>query len=214
MLLIWSMSFEHREAILVAATETFARYGFKKASVDDIARRAGIGKGTVYLHFESKEELFGAVVRRIWTRSLAGLEAALKQARTPLQKIRAFIDTRLRQNRQGATSIGVTPESLLELIAHAEPHRREARAQETALLEEIMREANAQGAFAVRSPRLVAAAVTACLHGLDAYLVGPGSLELQDALDEIQDVFVRGLLAPAAARPSRAVAPMPTGTAE
>ena len=42
----------------------FARFGFKKTSVDDIAREAGVGKGTVYLAAESKEELFYQVLHR------------------------------------------------------------------------------------------------------------------------------------------------------
>ncbi len=207
------MSSDHRQAILAAATETFARFGFKKTSIDDVARRAGIGKGTVYLHFESKEELFGAVVRRLVVKGLAELEAAVAAARTPAAKIRAFLEVRQRQHLQIASDLGITAESLLELLAHAEPHRRESRAREAALLEEIIREGNARGAFAVRSPRLVAAGTTACLHGLDAYLVGPGALELQDALVEIRDVFLRGVLAPVqqtGASPARKA----TGTSE
>lgn len=196
-LLIGSMSSDHRETILTAAIETFARFGFRKASIDDIARRAAIGKGTVYLHFESKEELFGAVVRRIFTRSFADLEAVVKHARTPPAKIRAFVEGRVRQHMKLAADLGISPEFLLELLALAEPHRLELRAREASLLEELIRDGNAQGALAVRSPRLVAAAATACLHGLDGFLVGPGSFELHRALVEIHDVFVRGLLAPA-----------------
>jgi TetR/AcrR family fatty acid metabolism transcriptional regulator len=47
-----------KECILRAATRAFARFGFRKASVDDIARAAGVAKGTVYLACDSKEDLF------------------------------------------------------------------------------------------------------------------------------------------------------------
>jgi len=50
--------------ILGAATDMFARYGFKKSSIDEIATTAGVGKGTVYLAFDSKEDLFYQVVHR------------------------------------------------------------------------------------------------------------------------------------------------------
>src|SRR5579863_1589411 len=53
-----------RECILKAAVKTFARFGFKKASVDDIARDAGVAKGTVYLACESKEDLFYQALHR------------------------------------------------------------------------------------------------------------------------------------------------------
>src|SRR6476469_10505011 len=46
-----------REAILDATDRLLARYGFKKMTIDDLAREVGIGKGSVYLHFPSKEEI-------------------------------------------------------------------------------------------------------------------------------------------------------------
>ena len=53
-----------KELILEAAVRAFARHGFKKASVDDIARDAGVAKGTVYLACENKEDLFFQAVHR------------------------------------------------------------------------------------------------------------------------------------------------------
>jgi AcrR family transcriptional regulator len=53
-----------KEAILAAATRCFIERGYKKASVDEIARRAGVAKGTVYLACESKADLFYQAVHR------------------------------------------------------------------------------------------------------------------------------------------------------
>ena len=53
-----------KECILVGAAKLFSKLGFKKASIDDIAREAGVAKGTVYLACESKEELFYQVLNR------------------------------------------------------------------------------------------------------------------------------------------------------
>jgi AcrR family transcriptional regulator len=53
-----------KECIVLAAARAFARYGFKKASVDDIAKSAGVAKGTVYLATPSKKELFYEVLLR------------------------------------------------------------------------------------------------------------------------------------------------------
>ena len=49
--------------ICAAALEVFAEKGFAAAKLDEIARRAGVSKGTLYLYFKDKEELFRAVVR-------------------------------------------------------------------------------------------------------------------------------------------------------
>ena len=53
-----------RTAIIEAALEEFTSQGFTATKLEDVAVRAGIGKGTIYLYFNSKEELFEDVVRR------------------------------------------------------------------------------------------------------------------------------------------------------
>ncbi|HZS42287.1 MAG TPA: helix-turn-helix domain-containing protein [Polyangia bacterium] len=65
-----------KDCILHAATRAFARFGFKKASVEEIAKSAGVAKGTVYLAAETKEDLFYQSVHRevrAWTAELAKL---------------------------------------------------------------------------------------------------------------------------------------------
>ncbi|HXF87180.1 MAG TPA: TetR/AcrR family transcriptional regulator [Xanthobacteraceae bacterium] len=52
-----------RDAILRAALEEFSAHGFEAARLDDVARRAGIAKGTIYLYFRDKEALFQELVR-------------------------------------------------------------------------------------------------------------------------------------------------------
>ena len=55
---------EREERILNAAAELFIHYGFDKTTVSDIAREAGISKGAIYLHYQSKDELFEALLVR------------------------------------------------------------------------------------------------------------------------------------------------------
>jgi AcrR family transcriptional regulator len=52
------MQQEKKECILRAAAKVFSRFGFKKASVEEIARDAGVAKGTIYLAAETKEDLY------------------------------------------------------------------------------------------------------------------------------------------------------------
>jgi AcrR family transcriptional regulator len=58
------MERDKKECILLAAARAFTRFGFKKASVEEIARDAGVAKGTVYLACESKEDLFYQALHR------------------------------------------------------------------------------------------------------------------------------------------------------
>jgi AcrR family transcriptional regulator len=52
---------EVKEKIVQAAITTFSKYGYDKTRMDDIAKNAKLGKGTLYLYFKSKEELFYAI---------------------------------------------------------------------------------------------------------------------------------------------------------
>ena len=54
-----------RDAILDATDRLLARYGYKKMTIDDLAQEVGIGKGSVYLHFSSKEEIALSHIDRI-----------------------------------------------------------------------------------------------------------------------------------------------------
>jgi TetR/AcrR family transcriptional regulator, cholesterol catabolism regulator len=58
------MELAKKDCILMEAARAFARFGFKKTSVDEIAKAAGVAKGTIYLAAESKEDLFYQALHR------------------------------------------------------------------------------------------------------------------------------------------------------
>ncbi len=66
-----------RRRILAIAASEFARLGFDQANINVIAEQAGIGKGTIYLYFESKRDLFLAMLRAIAREQLAATRTAL-----------------------------------------------------------------------------------------------------------------------------------------
>src|SRR5436305_11621113 len=68
-----------REAILAAALDEFSLQGFAAARLDDVARRAGVAKGTIYLHFRDKETLFQELIRSVLSPFVGTLEIALKR---------------------------------------------------------------------------------------------------------------------------------------
>ncbi len=75
-----------REAILKAALEEFSTRGFATARLDDVAKRAGVAKGTIYLYFRDKERLFQELVRAELSPVVNALEAA-QLADLPLQAV-------------------------------------------------------------------------------------------------------------------------------
>src|SRR5436309_9490612 len=66
---------ERRDAILSAALDEFSTRGFEAARLDDVARRAGIAKGTIYLYFRDKESLFQELIRTMLTPVVGAIEA-------------------------------------------------------------------------------------------------------------------------------------------
>lgn len=75
-----------REAILAAALEEFSAQGFSAARLDDVARRAGVAKGTIYLYFRDKDALFEELIRSVLSPVVGALELALKDQR-PVREI-------------------------------------------------------------------------------------------------------------------------------
>jgi TetR/AcrR family fatty acid metabolism transcriptional regulator len=85
------MSTDKREQIIKAATKVFARDGLQKGRIDDIAQEAGIGKGTVYEYFRSKEELFEAIVEGVIHQSIQLVDSVLQVEASPRLRLERFL---------------------------------------------------------------------------------------------------------------------------
>ncbi|HTP25366.1 MAG TPA: TetR/AcrR family transcriptional regulator [Anaeromyxobacteraceae bacterium] len=185
---------ETARAIIEAAEELFARYGFKKTSIDDIARAARIGKGSVYLHFASKEELFAQIVKQVSDRILHTLTAAVKRGRAPAEKLRAFLETSVTAVAAIVAEYHLNEETMMELIPMGMSLRQEYLARAHSLLVEVLRDGVSSGAFAVKHPHCLATGIMSCLQGLDATAAQrPHSTETRAGLDQLFSVLLRGL---------------------
>jgi len=84
----WQRRAEDRpREICAAALEVFAEKGFAAARLDEIARRAGVSKGTLYLYFKDKEDLFRAVVRDAIAPNVAAITEAISTMRAPFADV-------------------------------------------------------------------------------------------------------------------------------
>lgn len=81
--------------ILAAARKVFATKGFRDATVDDIAAEAGIAKGTVYLYYPSKKEMYLAALKQGLAELQQRTAAAMQSAAGAREKLRAFVRTRM-----------------------------------------------------------------------------------------------------------------------
>ena len=84
-----------RGEILDAAHAVFARKGFSDATVGDIAEAAGVAKGTVYLYFKSKDQIYLAALQRGLDQLHAETKAALARPKSAREMLRAFVETKV-----------------------------------------------------------------------------------------------------------------------
>ena len=74
---------ERAERILDAATDLLLRHGYKRITIDDVAKKAKVGKGTIYLHWKTREALFGTLMLRevlaLWQELLSRLRSDPKE---------------------------------------------------------------------------------------------------------------------------------------
>ncbi len=154
---------ERRAAILTAALDEFSTRGFAAARLDDVAHRAGVAKGTIYLHFDDKEALFQELVRSFLIPQVAMMEQAPVGELSSRELIERFLERFL-------TEIYTTRRrEVLRLIlteghrfpALAEFYYREVVARGIAAIRMVLARAVARGELSgdalVRFPQLLVA---------------------------------------------------------
>jgi AcrR family transcriptional regulator len=153
-----------RQAILDAALTVFAQRGYEAARLDDMAAKAGVAKGTLYLYFKDKEALFEALVRGAVSPILGQASAA---AAMPGMKAAGVLELFFALFQKEV--LGTNRKLLLRLIisegprfpALAEFYYREVVAQGLKLMRTVARNAVASGEFtsdaAARFPQLIVA---------------------------------------------------------
>src|SRR5918997_4822579 len=141
---------EVREAILDATDHLLARYGYRKMTMDDIAREAGIGKGTVYLHFASKEEVTLSHVDRIVERLKERLWAIARTDADVAIRLRLMLVTRVLFRFE---SVQHYTQSLNDMLAALRPKLLARRAryfeEEARVFAEVLGEGARAGVFNV-----------------------------------------------------------------
>jgi len=154
---------ERRDAILAAALDEFAARGFAATRLDDVARRADVAKGTIYLHFADKEALFEELIRIELGPVVGALEQA-SHAELPLrqvtdQLIEVFVHGIFETRRKDVIRLVITEGPRFPKLA--EFYYREVIARVLGIVRGLLRRAFDRGELSsdalVRFPQLLAA---------------------------------------------------------
>jgi len=186
-----------RERIMEKAATLFARYGFKKTSMAEIAGEVGLGKATLYEYFRSKEELFAAIIKREADRFIDIVEQKIKEQKTPQDKLRAFFHERIARLEQMGKVYQVSDERYLEFLPLAKKALKDCEERELILLRSILDEGLEKKVFYLESSMDVALALLYAARGMDfLFLRLGGAFDLKKASLDTLEILIRGLMTP------------------
>ena len=189
-----------RDLILDAVDALLARYGYRKMTMDDVAREVGIGKGTIYLHFTGKEELVLAHIDRIAEGVVTGLRA-IAGTPSPLdERLRRMLILRVLFRFDSVLHYSQNLSDLLSAVRPALLVRRQTHfASEAKALEDVLREGAESGALDCPDVRTASRAL---IQGTNSFL--PFNLsarelgrreELEKQVAAVAGLLIKGLLA-------------------
>ena len=113
---------ERRGLILDAAGRSFGRYGYRKTTVGDIVREAGVARATVYKYFATKDDMFRAVIDREMEDIVRAVRTAVEKESTTRERLRAAVVTQSATIREKVNVYRLTIQALSDVIGrtHAE----------------------------------------------------------------------------------------------
>ncbi len=183
-----------REVILQAAWGLIRHYGYNKTTIDDIARRAGVGKGTVYLYFKSKDEIMLSLTDLTNERITTELERIAGKDSPPVDRLRQCLLHRIMTLfdlvHKYPHSEDVIASMLPEIVERLDRYVR----RHGELLGEIIKEGCETGDFNAEDP----AAAGQLLAGLFEFLTPPyyrfqSRKLLKGFADQVVDMLLCGL---------------------
>jgi AcrR family transcriptional regulator len=146
-----------RDRILDAAERLLARYGYQKTTMDDLAREAGIGKRTIYLHFASKEEVALSSIDRIVDRLTERLRAVAASDLPPDRRVREMLLLRVLFRFDSVHDYHHNFDDRFSALRPAYLARRQRYFDaEAAVFVEVLREGRDAGLFACDDARAAA----------------------------------------------------------
>ncbi|HEX8749330.1 MAG TPA: TetR/AcrR family transcriptional regulator [Pyrinomonadaceae bacterium] len=186
------------DLILDAADRLLARYGYRKMTMDDLAQEVGIGKGTLYLHFRSKEEIALSRVDRLVRRIVEQLREIAAKGDSPYDKLKEMLLLRVMFRFDAVQHY---TESLSEVLRDIRPrlldrHARQFRS-EAEVFAEVLKEGQRAGLFRRLDTLSTAHAMLAATNSLLPFSLSARELgkrrEIQETTARIADLLLQGI---------------------
>jgi AcrR family transcriptional regulator len=188
-----------RDALLDAAEQLLARYGYKKTTMDDVARLTGVGKGTIYLHFPSKEELILGTIDRLVDRLLDKLRSIAGSSADHAERLREMTVCRVLFRFDSVRDYSESLDDLLRALRPEYLVRRQGYfAAEAEVFAAVLREGHDAGTFHCQEPAAAAQAIILATNSLLPYSLSSQELgrrkDVKEKAEQIADLLLSGLL--------------------
>jgi AcrR family transcriptional regulator len=189
-----------QEEILEAARCVFARRGFNVATVDEIAAEAGLAKGTIYLYFRSKQEIYLEALRRSVALLRDETERNMAATLGTRAKLRAFVHTRLSFFERHRDFFKIIHSESANLFTHPVAMRRGLRElylSQAGALEEALEQGSRQGELRSLPAADVAFLIYDMTRGLVARrLLEPAAPDIHEDTTLVVDLVWEGIRRP------------------
>lgn len=190
---------EVREAILDATDNLLARYGYKKMTIDDLAQEVGIGKGSIYLHFSSKEEIVLSHIDRIVERLKIELEKIVRKNIPLEEKLKMMIQARVLFRFD---SVQHYTQSLNDLLAALRPkflaRRKTYFTEEATIFSAVIEQGQKEKVFRSENALEIAETFLLATNSLLPYSLSAKELgernEIEKKTKRLANLLVQGIL--------------------
>jgi len=195
-----------RDLILDAVDTLLAKFGYRKMTMEDVAREVGIGKGTIYLHFPGKEELILSSIDRVAERLVVKLREIGGSSDSPDRRLRKMLVLRVLFRFDSVAHHSRNLGDILSLMRTSFISRLETHFEnEAAVLEEVLRDGARSGALDCPDPRETSRVLIQSTNALLPFNLSSRELgrreELEGQVIRIADLLIKGLL-PCPSRPA------------
>jgi AcrR family transcriptional regulator len=185
----------NREAILQIAQDIFSKYGYKKTTLDDIANAVRKGKSSLYYYFNSKEDLFLAVIAKEVDILKQALEKVVFRSMDPEEKLREYILTKLATFRDLANLYNAL-ENDVTAIGFIDDIKERNEKDEIRMIKRILIEGVRRDKFHIDDLNLTAIGITTAIKGLEMPLTAGdyGAADIETSVDNIVKIICYGIM--------------------
>jgi len=186
---------EFRKKIILTAGQIFSHYGFKKTTMDEIAKALKMGKSSIYYYFQSKEEIFEAVVLYEANILRNELTTSIKLVDSPVEKMKNYVFVRMKTFEKLSNYYNAIFDKNLDHFEFIENIRSRYDREELAILRLILYHGARQKVFNVANSEYTALAIQTTLKGLEVPLFWQKKeVNIEDRLNAILEVLFNGIL--------------------